>query len=100
MNAMNEMQACRAAEAKVVALGLAAGEALGIAHGATREIEQGWVFFYNTEEFLKTGNPLAALAGNAPLLVLRTGQILLLPTSVPWQDALQSLRYPADGYVN
>ena len=35
----------------------------------TRVESFGWVFFYNTEEFLKTGNISACLAGNAPFIV-------------------------------
>ena len=35
----------------------------------TVEYEFGWVFFYNSKEYLDTGNTIYALAGNAPLIV-------------------------------
>jgi hypothetical protein len=41
------------------------------------EHEFGWVFHYNTTEYIETGNVLDGLVGNAPLIVDRyTGQIV------------------------
>jgi hypothetical protein len=31
----------------------------------------GWVFFYNSHDFIQTRNPRAAWAGNAPFLIER-----------------------------
>lgn len=36
-----------------------------------QEFAVGWVFFYNTEEFVRTGDIVHALGGNAPILVDR-----------------------------
>ena len=36
------------------------------------EHEFGWVYFYNSREFVESGEALHALAGNAPLIVART----------------------------
>ncbi|GAA0561926.1 YrhB domain-containing protein [Chitinophaga japonensis] len=33
------------------------------------EFEYGWVFFYQSKEYLKTGDILDALGGNAPIIV-------------------------------
>lgn len=42
----------------------------------------GWVFFYNTRQFLEGGDRLAALGGNAPLLVERAnGKLIVLGTA-------------------
>jgi hypothetical protein len=38
---------------------------------STIEADFGWVFFYNSEEFLDTGNYSYCLAGNAPFIVDR-----------------------------
>ena len=32
----------------------------------------GWVFFYQSKEYLETGDPLNSLLGNAPLIVSRS----------------------------
>ena len=42
----------------------------------------GWVFFFNTRQFLEKGDRLAALGGNAPFLVEHdTGQVVTLGTA-------------------
>lgn len=35
----------------------------------TMEFEFGWVFFYQTKEFIETKNILHALGGNAPIII-------------------------------
>ena len=48
------------------------------------EYDFGWVFCYNTKEFVEAGNSSAALAGNAPLIVDRIdGQIYVTGTAYP-----------------
>ena len=32
----------------------------------------GWIFFYNSKQYLENGNPLEALGGNGPLVVARS----------------------------
>ena len=42
----------------------------------TIEKKWGWVFFYNTEDYFKTGDFYEALVGNAPYIVNRyTGEL-------------------------
>ncbi|MDA9549707.1 hypothetical protein ACM43_35675 [Bradyrhizobium sp. CCBAU 45321] len=60
--------------------------------GQAIEIDEGWVFFYNTREFVETGKPSARLAGNGPIFVDRDGRIHQLPTSMPWEESLERLR--------
>lgn len=69
----------------------AVGEHLEILSEATMETEQGWVFFYNTADFVRTRNPSSCLAGNGPLLVTHQGLIYELPSAIPWEDALKQL---------
>lgn len=40
-----------------------------ILNDQTQEHDFGWVFFYNTREYIEDGDFSAALAGNAPLIV-------------------------------
>ena len=49
----------------------------------------GWVFFYQSKNYLKTGNISWILAGNAPFIVCHeTGAVHVLGTA-----------YPADVYI-
>jgi hypothetical protein len=41
----------------------------GIDDEQTIETSFGWVFFYNTAEYLATKDPITMAAGNAPLIV-------------------------------
>lgn len=48
----------------------------------TIEKEWGWVFFYNSIDYLKSGEITDALAGNAPYIVNKiTGEILATGTA-------------------
>lgn len=72
--------------------GTEAGFEFEIQADATIEINAGWVFFYNSSEYLRTGNPSAKLAGNGPILVTREGKIHVLPTSEPWEEAIGKIK--------
>ncbi len=41
----------------------------------TKEFESGWVFFYNSSEFVRTRRAGVALFGNAPLIVGHDGRV-------------------------
>ena len=61
---------------------------------ATIERAFGWVFFYQTREFLSKGTTGAQLAGNAPLLVNRfSGEVVVAGTALPVNDYIS--RYEA-----
>jgi isocitrate dehydrogenase len=48
--------------------------------------EYGWVFAYQSDEFLQTGNFSYALAGNGPLLVLKNdGTVIEFGTAYPME---------------
>jgi hypothetical protein len=50
----------------------------------TIERDWGWVFFYNSERYIKTKDRKYALFGNAPYIVNRyTGELLTTGTSQP-----------------
>ena len=53
-----------------------------IIDSATIEREFGWVFFYDSRQYLETGEFMHRLAGNAPLIVNRlTGEIVATGTA-------------------
>jgi hypothetical protein len=43
--------------------------ALALMDDATIEFEYGWMFFYQSEKYVKTGDVKALVGGNAPLIV-------------------------------
>jgi hypothetical protein len=77
------------AHARIGQLAQAAGNQFEILSDCTKEIEQGWVFFFNTVDFIRTRNPIFALAGNGPILVTREGVIYELPSAIPWEEAVK-----------
>lgn len=47
----------------------------------TEEHEAGYVFFYNSAEYWRTGDMLTGLAGNGPILVRHDGRVVDLPSN-------------------
>jgi hypothetical protein len=54
-----------------------------IQDSSTIEKEYGWIFFYSTERFVKTGNYLYALAGNGPIIVNKNAASVDVFRSIP-----------------
>lgn len=53
----------------------------------TIEKEYGWVFFYQTKKYLKTGNIVDSLVGNAPYIVNKyTGELIETGTANPIEE--------------
>jgi len=48
----------------------------------------GWIFFFNTKRFIETGDRMLALAGNGPLIVLHSGELISLGAAIPSLDAI------------
>lgn len=48
------------------------GVALALCRDLTVERRLGWAFFYNTQEFIETGRFSAQLAGNGPIVVMKS----------------------------
>jgi hypothetical protein len=99
MDSLNYRDALRLAQAKIDELASVEGEQFALLAEEVRELEQGWVFFYNTADYLRTGDSMQALAGNGPILILRNGQITLLPSATSWQDEVRKMPQPASGWA-
>jgi hypothetical protein len=82
-------QAKALAEKTVATLGAASGDEFDIIHNKTIHASEGWIFFYNSKEFIETGDRSSALAGNGPIFVDRNGDARLLPSAVPWEIAIR-----------
>jgi hypothetical protein len=81
-------EARRLAAQKVSELGRKSGDEFVLLDDATVQINRGWVFFYNSAEYIRTRNPVHAPAGNGPLFVSRDGQVIEVPSSEPWEHYL------------
>lgn len=74
----------------------AMGCPLALKHDSTRELDIGWVFFWNTRAYLEHGEWGTQLGGNAPLLVdRRNGSRHVLGTAEPTETYID--RYRATG---
>ena len=78
-------------------LGIAQSERVLIDE-ATREESFGWVFFYQSKKYLETGDFRHALAGNAPLIITRTGELHVTGTAEPLERYLERFRATGDPY--
>lgn len=90
MDSISRHAAVAIATAKVHALGEAAGDDFALTDDV-REVEQGWVFFFNSADYVRTGDYLNALAGNGPLLVQRDGRVMILSSALPWEEVITTI---------
>jgi len=58
---------------------------------STMELPWGWVFFYDSQEYINTRNIIHALAGNAPIVVDRNGNVYETGSSRPLAQYLVEL---------
>ncbi len=69
---------------------LAGGYQLKVDTEQTVEKSFGWVFFYNTREFIESGNIIYALAGNGPIIVNRhTAEVIFCGTNKPTHEIIE-----------
>jgi hypothetical protein len=92
MRTINAPEARQIAAERVCEIEQEAGCKLELLDLSTVQVKQGWVFFYNSSDFIRTGNTSDALAGNGPLFVALDGRLTELPSSKPWQRALEELK--------
>lgn len=58
-----------------------------------QEHDFGWIFFWNTQEFVDTGDHRYALVGNTPLVVDRNdGQLYAFSTASPLERSIEQYR--------
>lgn len=66
---------------------------LAVMEDRTRSEEFGWVFFYNTRQFVESGDVQWALGGNAPLIFdRRTGELHVTGTAHPIEHYIDEFR--------
>jgi Immunity protein 35 len=57
----------------------------------TIEIDGGWIFFWNSSEYLQTGNFSSALVGNGPIFVGTDKTVYFLPSHQSWHKTLSEM---------
>lgn len=78
---MTSREQAKALAQRYLGEGGACGDTV-VLDNCTIERPWGWVFFYQSREFVETGDPLRGLVGNAPLIVERdTGRVISTGTA-------------------
>ena len=84
---MDFSQATMMAKDIVRSFGENAGCDFLICEDQTIEGELGWMFFYNTEDYIRYGRASDALIGNGPIIVFRDGRIQEVPSYISTENA-------------
>lgn len=62
------------------------GISLALLESATVEFEYGWVFCYQSQEYVNTGNTESLVGGNAPFIIDKfTAEIVITGTGKPME---------------
>jgi hypothetical protein len=88
---MDRLKAQAIAERHLRDLSRQGGAALSILPDKAVAVPTGWVFFYQSTEYLRTGDPVAALAGNGPLHIHYDGTVRRLSTARPWEEQVADI---------
>jgi len=89
---MNKSEAAAIADAYIAKMQKESQIDIEINHNITEEHPIGYVFFYNSKEFWKTREFSVSLAGNGPLLVLRSsGELVVLPSYQSVEKSILSM---------
>lgn len=72
-------------------LNLEFGGGIALVEGQTLFKEYGWVFFYNTVEYIESKDPQVALMSNTPILLTKDGKMHYLNMSCPVDEAVEKL---------
>ncbi len=63
------------------------GEKLGLTKSEILEKSFGWVFFYNSKEYLETDDFSSMLGGNAPFIINKNnGKVIVTGTAKPVEE--------------
>ena len=91
MIGLTKIIATEIARKHISQLATAAGDSFELLLEEAKDVAQGWLFSFNTCDFVRSRNPADALAGNGPILVLQNGQVRELSSTIPWKQALKHI---------
>lgn len=89
---IDQMQADEIARRYVNKLAAAAGDGFEVIFEQAIEVEDGWVYFFNTSDYIKTNDLSAALAGNGPIYIRKNSEVHQLPSSSDWSQAIAQIK--------
>ena len=67
-----------------------AGDRWVVLDDKTIEKPYGWIYFYNSERFVATGDPIFRLAGNGPVFVNKDTEAIDFFGSIPTLDVIMA----------
>ncbi len=89
---MTEHEAREIAVAYLASMAQGSGVQVAIVDSATIEKSYGWIFFYQSKQYLESGNFSDCLAGNAPIVIAKAdGRIHKTGTAHPLEHYLELL---------
>jgi hypothetical protein len=91
---MDISQATKIAKDIVCSFGDDAGCDFWVREDQTIEGKLGWMFFYNTADYVRYGRASDALVGNGPIIVFRDGRVQEVPSFVSTEDACKFIEGP------
>lgn len=89
---IDKLRADEIARIYVDGLALAAGDSFEVIFEQTIEVEGGWVYFFNTSDYIKTKDLSVALAGNGPIYIRKNSEVHQLPSSSDWMRSLAQIK--------
>ena len=92
MHLITREAALKIAQEEVKRLEILSHDSFEILQEEILTFDGGWLFFYNSAEFVKSRNPIDSLAGNGPILIYHDGTIFHLPSTVPWEEAIKNVK--------
>jgi hypothetical protein len=63
--------------------------AVEIIEDETIEKPYGWIFFYQSKQYLDTRDIRHVLVGNGPILVIKSGAVIHFPSAIPEDEAIR-----------
>jgi len=94
MNFIDKRHAFNLAQEAMNALSPHAADEFEIQSDKTKEIKEGWVFFYNSKRFIYDKDPMYQLAGNGPIFVTLEGIVRRLSSATDWQAQIGGYKAP------
>lgn len=89
---LTDEQAMNLAKIRIDEIAKSCGEELQLLHEQTIVRPKVSAFFYQSTEFVRTGNPATRLAGNGPILVHRiSGEVVVAGTAYPSEHYILEL---------
>lgn len=83
---------------QIAGLAVDSGLDLVLCSDRTIDADIGWVFFYESRQYLDSRDERDRLMGNAPILVCCSGDVHLLGTTMPVEEYIENFRVSGDPY--